>query len=46
MGDALSLVAGDNLRGALVEEDILWEVFKVARTEEAQAGRCSEEALE
>lgn len=50
MGDALGLVAGDNLRGVLVEMDILWEVFKVveqglvAPTEEVQAGRYSEEA--
>lgn len=52
MGDTLALVAGDNLRGALVEEHILWELFQVVKhglvapPEEVQAGRCSEEALE
>lgn len=52
MGDALGLVAGDNLRGALVKEDISWELFKVVKrglvapTEEVQAGKCSEEVLE
>lgn len=48
---AWDLVVGDILIGALVEEDVLWEPFKVvdqgsvACVEEVQAGRCLEEAL-
>lgn len=51
MGGAWDLVVGDTLIGALVEEDILWELFKevkqglVACLEAVQAGRCLEEAL-
>lgn len=41
MGGAWDLVVGDILIGALVEVDILWELFKVVK----QAGRCLEEAL-
>lgn len=51
MEGAWALVVGDILIGALVEEDILWEPFKVveqgsvACVEEVQAGKCLEEAL-
>lgn len=51
MGGAWDLVVGDILIGALVEEDILWELFKVvkqglvARMAEVQAGRFLEKAL-
>lgn len=51
MGGAWDLVVGDILIGTLVEEDILWELFKVVKqgsvacVEEVQAGRCLEEAL-
>ena len=51
MGGVWDLVVGDILIGALVEEDILWELFKVVKqglvacVEEVQAGRCLEEAL-
>lgn len=51
MGGAWDLVVGDILIGALVEEDILWELFKVVKQvlvapmAEVQAGRFLEEAL-
>lgn len=49
MGDTWDLVVGDIL--ALVEEGILWELFRVVKqglvtcVEEVQAGRYLEEAL-
>jgi len=48
---AWDLVVGDILTGALAEEDILWELFKVVKQglvacmEEVQAGRYLEKIL-